>query len=75
MRFESDGGSVIAGRRAGVYDLSMMLAQSMMPAVVYWKAGVGIAIILAVFGLFGWLLARSKRTHNRRFGGKSHWDL
>ena len=62
-------GSVIAVRRDALYHVHMMLA------VVYWKATVGIAVILAVFGMFAWLLARSKRTHRKCFGGISYWEV
>lgn len=46
-----------------------------MLAFVLWKVLVGAAVILSLFGMFAWLLARSKRTHSRRFGGISYWEV
>jgi len=44
-------------------------------AFVLWKVLIGVAAILLLFSLFAWLLARSKRTHCRRFGGISYWEV
>ena len=43
--------------------------------VDWWKVAVGCLAIVGVFGLFALLLYQSKRTHTRRFGGISYWEI
>ncbi len=46
-----------------------------MLAVVVWKALVGVAVIAGLFTVVAILMFRVRRTHTRRFGGISYWEV
>ncbi|MCP4246753.1 MAG: hypothetical protein GY778_06865 [bacterium] len=44
-------------------------------AAAGWQIVVAIAGIGLIFGIFGVLLFRARRTHTHKVGGRSYWDI
>ena len=47
----------------------------MILAMTGWQIVVAVAGIGLVFGTFGLLLFRARRTHTHKVGGRSYWDI
>ena len=49
--------------------------ESGMATVSWGQVLVAVGGIALVFGVFAFLLIRARRTHTRRFGGISYWEV
>ncbi len=49
--------------------------ERVMGGVSLWKVFIGFGAIILVFALFGFLMWQARRTHTRKVGGRTYWDI
>ena len=46
-----------------------------MGGVSIWRVLIGLGTIVLIFALFGFLMWQARRTHTRKIGGRTYWDI